>query len=165
VEGDYTVVLNEGHQYGMYAVADKYLMKSLNFDYSDKRSFDPLTLDIYLEPLRAGRSIVLNNLFFDTNQYTLKPYSRTELNRLIKFMGQYPEVQVEISGHTDDVGTDDDNMALSKNRAKSVYNYLVEHGVKAERLRFRGFGETKPLAPNDSDEHRQQNRRIEFRIL
>ncbi|MCC3157106.1 OmpA family protein [Hymenobacter sp. 15J16-1T3B] len=163
--GDYTVVLNEGHQYGMYAVADKYLMKSLNFDYSDKRSFDPLTLDIYLEPLRAGRAIVLNNLFFDTKEYALKPNSRTELNRLIKFMSQYPDVQVEISGHTDDVGTDDDNMVLSKNRAKSVYNYLVEHKVKAERLRYRGYGESKPLAPNDSEEHRQQNRRIELRIL
>jgi outer membrane protein OmpA-like peptidoglycan-associated protein len=163
--GEYTVVLNEGHQYGMYAVADKYLMKSLNFDYSDKRSFDPMTLDIYLEPVRAGRAIVLNNLFFDTKEYALKPTSRTELNRLIKFMSQYPDVQVEISGHTDDVGTDDDNMVLSKNRAKSVYNYLVEHGVKAERLRFRGYGESKPLVANDTDEHRQQNRRIEFRIL
>ncbi|WP_243651281.1 OmpA family protein [Hymenobacter gummosus] len=163
--GEYTVVLNEGHQYGMYAVADKYLMRSLNFDYSDKRSFDPLTLDIYLEPVRAGRAIVLNNLFFDSKQYALKPTSRTELNRLIKFMSQYPDVQVEISGHTDDVGTDDDNMVLSKNRAKSVYDYLTQHGVKAERLRFRGYGETKPLVANDSDEHRQQNRRIEFRIL
>lgn len=163
--GDYTVVLNEGHQYGMYAVADKYLMRSLNFDYSDKRSFDPLTLDIYLEPVRAGRAIVLNNLFFDTKEYALKPNSRTELNRLIKFMSQYPDVQVEISGHTDDVGTDDDNLVLSKNRAKSVYDYLTQHGVKAERLRFRGYGESKPLAANDSEEHRQQNRRIELRIL
>lgn len=163
--GDYTVVLNEGHQYGMYAVTDKYLMRSLNFDYSDKRSFDPLTLDIYLEPVRAGRAIVLNNLFFDTKEYALKPNSRTELNRLIKFMSQYPDVQVEISGHTDDVGTDDDNIVLSKNRAKSVYDYLTKHGVKAERLRFRGYGEAKPLVANDSEEHRQQNRRIELRIL
>jgi outer membrane protein OmpA-like peptidoglycan-associated protein len=163
--GEYTVVLNEGHQYGMYAVADKYLMRSLNFDYSDKRSFDPLTLDIYLEPVRAGRAIVLNNLFFDSKEYALKPNSRTELNRLIKFMSQYAEVQVEISGHTDDVGTDDDNLVLSKNRAKSVYDYLTTHGVKADRLRFRGYGETKPLVANDTDEHRQQNRRIEFRIL
>lgn len=163
--GEYTVVLNEGRQYAMYAAADKYLMKSLSFDYSDKRSFDPLTLDIYLEPVRAGRSIVLNNLFFDSKQYELKPKSRTELNRLIGFMKQYPDVQVEISGHTDDVGSDDDNQVLSQNRAKSVYTYLVSQGVKATRLRFRGYGEAKPLVPNDSDEHRQQNRRIELRIL
>ncbi|TGE29959.1 hypothetical protein E5K02_04425 [Hymenobacter metallicola] len=164
-DGDYTVVLNEGRQYAMYAVADKYLMKSLSFDYSDKRTFDPLTLDIYLEPLRAGRSIVLNNLFFDTNQFDLKPTSRTELNRLIQFMRQYQEVQVEVSGHTDDVGADADNITLSQNRARAVYNYLIEHGVKATRLRYKGYGETKPLAPNDSDAHRQQNRRIELKIL
>ncbi|TGD80430.1 OmpA family protein [Hymenobacter wooponensis] len=163
--GEYTVVLNEGRQYAMYAAADKYLMKSLSFDYSDKRAFDPLTLDIYLEPVRAGRSIVLNNLFFDTKEYELKPKSRTELNRLIAFMKQYPDIQVEISGHTDDVGSDDDNLSLSQNRAKSVYTYLVGQGVKADRLRFKGYGETKPLMPNDSDLHRQQNRRIELRIL
>ncbi|GAB2464196.1 cell envelope biogenesis protein OmpA [Hymenobacter qilianensis] len=163
--GDYTVVLNEGRQYAMYAVADKYLMKSLSFDYTDKRRFDPLTLDIYLEPVKAGRSIVLNNLFFDTNQYNLKPKSRTELNRLIQFMRQYKDIEVEISGHTDDVGADSDNMVLSQNRAKAVYNYLVANEVKASRLRFKGYGETKPLQPNDSDIHRQQNRRIEFRIL
>lgn len=163
--GDYTVVLNEGRQYAMYAAADKYLMKSLSFDYTNKRAFDPLTLDIYLEPVRSGRSIVLNNLFFDTKQYELKPKSRTELNRLVGFMKQYPEVQVEISGHTDDVGSDDDNLALSQNRAKSVYSYLISQGVKATRLRFKGYGETKPLAANDTDVHRQQNRRIELRIL
>ncbi|QJX48546.1 OmpA family protein [Hymenobacter taeanensis] len=163
--GEYTVVLNEGRQYAMYAAAGKYLMKSLSFDYSDKRTFDPLTLDIYLEPVRAGRSIVLNNLFFDTNEYELKPKSRTELSRLVTFMKQYPDIQVEISGHTDDVGSDDDNLSLSQNRAKSVYTYLVGQGVKATRLRFKGYGETKPLVPNDSDSHRQQNRRIELRIL
>ncbi|AHJ97646.1 OmpA/MotB domain-containing protein [Hymenobacter swuensis DY53] len=163
--GEYTVVLNEGRQYAMYAAADKYLMRSLSFDYSDKRSFDPLTLDIYLEPVRSGRSIVLNNLFFDSKEFALKPKSRTELNRLVAFMKQYPDIQVEISGHTDDVGSDDDNQALSQNRAKSVYTYLISQGVKAQRLRFKGYGETKPLNPNDSDEHRQQNRRIELRIL
>jgi len=163
--GEYTVVLNEGRQYAMYAAADKYLMRSLSFDYSDKRSFDPLTLDIYLEPVRSGRSIVLNNLFFDSKEFALKPKSRTELNRLVAFMKQYPDIQVEVSGHTDDVGSDDDNQVLSQNRAKSVYTYLLSQGVKAQRLRFKGYGESKPLNPNDSDEHRQQNRRIELRIL
>lgn len=163
--GEYTVVLNEGRQYAMYAAADKYLMRSLSFDYSDKRSFDPLTLDIYLEPVRSGRSIVLNNLFFDSKEFALKPKSRTELNRLVSFMKQYPDILVEISGHTDDVGSDDDNLGLSQNRAKSVYTYLLSQGVKAQRLRYKGYGEARPLHPNDTDEHRQQNRRIELRIL
>lgn len=163
--GDYTVVLNEGRQYAMYAAANKYLMSSLSFDYSDKRSFDPLVLDIYLEPVRAGRSIVLNNLFFDTREYELKPKSRTELNRLVGFMKQYPDIQVEIIGHTDDVGSDDDNLTLSQNRAKSVYSYLISQGIRVARLRFKGYGEGKPLVANDTEGHRQQNRRIELKIL
>jgi outer membrane protein OmpA-like peptidoglycan-associated protein/tetratricopeptide (TPR) repeat protein len=165
VEGDYTVVLNEGRRYAMYASADKYLLKSLSFDYSDKRTFNPLTLDIYLEPVRAGRSVVLNNLFFDTNQYTLKPQSRTELNRLIEFMRQYHDVQIEISGHTDNVGTPEANALLSQRRAQAVQDYLATHGVAASRLRAKGYGEKRPLVGNDTDDHRQQNRRIELRIL
>ncbi|MBG8554621.1 OmpA family protein [Hymenobacter guriensis] len=165
LDGDYTVVLNEGRQYAMYASADGYLLKSMSFDYTDKHAFDPLTLDLYLDPLRAGRTMVLNNLFFETNEFKLKPTSRTELNRLIAFMRQYKDVQVEIAGHTDDIGADNDNEKLSLNRARSVYDYLAGNGISANRLRFRGYGETKPLVPNDSDSNRQQNRRIEFRIL
>lgn len=163
--GDYTVVLNEGRQYAMYAAADKYLLKSLSFDYSDKRRFDPLTLDIYLEPVGAGRNIVLNNLFFDTNKYVLKPKSRTELSRLVEFMRQYQDIRVEISGHTDDVGADAFNLTLSQNRARAVQEYLTTQGISGTRLRFKGYGETKPLAPNTSEANRQQNRRIELRIL
>jgi outer membrane protein OmpA-like peptidoglycan-associated protein len=163
--GDYTVVLNEGHHYAMYAAADKYLLKSLSFDYSDQHTFNPLTLDIYLEPVRAGRSVVLNNLFFDTNKYDLKPQSRTELNRLIEFMRQYKEVQIEVSGYTDNVGTPEANMVLSQRRAQSVVDYLASHGVALSRLRSKGYGETHPLAPNDSEPRRRQNRRIELHIL
>jgi outer membrane protein OmpA-like peptidoglycan-associated protein len=115
--------------------------------------------------VRAGRSVVLNNLFFDTNKYDLKPQSRTELNRLIEFMRQYREVQIEVSGYTDNVGTPESNMLLSQRRAQSVMDYLVSHGVPASRLRSKGYGEKNPLAPNDTEIHRRQNRRIELHIL
>lgn len=163
--GDYTVVLNEGHHYAMYAAADKYLLKSLSFDYSNQHSFNPLTLDIYLEPVRAGRSVVLNNLFFDTNKYDLKPQSRTELNRLIEFMRQYRDVQIEVSGYTDNVGSPEANLQLSQRRAQSVVDYLSSHGISVNRLRSKGYGEGHPLAANDTEAHRQQNRRIELHIL
>ncbi|WP_223827442.1 OmpA family protein [Hymenobacter armeniacus] len=163
--GDYTVVLNEGHHYAMYAAADKYLLKSLSFDYSDQHSFNPLTLDIYLEPVRAGRSVVLNNLFFDTNKYELKPQSRTELNRLIEFLRQYRDVQIEVSGYTDNVGTPESNLQLSQRRSQSVVDYLSGHGIPLTRLRSKGYGEGHPLAPNDTEAHRQLNRRIELHIL
>ena len=163
--GDYTVVLNEGHHYAMYAAADKYLLKSLSFDYSSQRPFSPTALDIYLEPVRSGRSVVLNNLFFDTNKYDLKPQSRTELNRLIEFLRQYRDVQIEVSGYTDNVGTPESNQQLSQRRAQAVVEYLSGHGISANRLRSRGYGETHALAANDSEAHRQLNRRIELHIL
>lgn len=164
-DGEYTVVLTEGHQYAMYAAADDYLMKSLTFDYTDRKSFDPLTLDIGLDPVKTGASIVLNNLFFPTNSFELEKKSKTELNRLKRFMNQYPTISVEISGHTDDVGSDAANLTLSDNRAKAVYDYLVNAGVKADRLTFKGYGETQPAVANSSDANRRLNRRIELRIL
>ena len=163
--GDYTVVLNEGHHYAMYASADKYLLKSLSFDYKSQHTFNPTALDIYLEPVRSGRSVVLNNLFFDTNKYELKPESRTELNRLIEFLRQYRDVQIEVSGYTDNVGSPESNIQLSQRRAQSVVEYLSEHGISFNRLRSKGYGEGHPLAANDSESHRQMNRRIELHIL
>ncbi|MGI4875422.1 MAG: OmpA family protein [Janthinobacterium lividum] len=163
--GEYTAVLNEGRAYAMYAAAPGYLLKSLNFDYSAARSFDPLTLDIYLDPAKSGRSAVLNNLFFDSNQATLKPRSRTELDRLVEFLRQDANLHVEVAGYTDNVGTPAANLTLSQRRAQAVLTYLTGHGVPATRLRAKGYGETKALCANDTEEHRAQNRRIELRIL
>lgn len=163
--GQYTVVLNEGRAYAMYATAPGYLLKSLSFDYSVPQKFNPLTLDLYLDPAKSGRSAVLNNLFFDSNQATLKPRSRTELDRLVEFLHQDPSLRVEVAGHTDNVGTPAANLSLSQRRAQAVLSYLSAHGVPATRLRAKGYGETKPLAGNDTEAHRAQNRRIELRIL
>ena len=163
--GDYTVVLNEGHRYAMYAAADKYLLKSISVDYSDQPSFNPQVLDIYLEPVRSGRSVVLNNLFFDTNKFDLKPQSRTELNRLIEFLRQYRDVQIEVSGYTDNVGSPESNLQLSQRRAQSVVEYLSGHGISTNRLRSKGYGEGHPLAANDTEPRRRLNRRIELHIL
>ncbi|RZK25861.1 MAG: OmpA family protein, partial [Hymenobacter sp.] len=163
--GEYTAVLNEGRAYAMYASAPGYLLKSLSFDYSAPQKFDPLTLDIYLDPAKSGRSAVLNNLFFDSNQAVLKPRSRTELDRLVDFLRQDPSLRVEVAGHTDNLGKSADNLALSQRRAQAVFTYLTGHGVPAARLRAHGYGAAKPLVSNDSEAHRAQNRRIELQIL
>ncbi|QKG52137.1 OmpA family protein [Hymenobacter sp. BRD67] len=163
--GEYTAVLNEGRAYAMYATAPGYLLKSLSFDYSNQQKFDPLTLDIYLDPAKSGRSAVLNNLFFDSNQAILKPRSRTELDRLVEFLHQDASLRVEVAGHTDNVGQPATNLSLSQRRAQAVLSYLTAHGVPANRLRAQGYGESKPLVANDSEAHRAQNRRIELRIL
>jgi outer membrane protein OmpA-like peptidoglycan-associated protein len=118
-----------------------------------------------LEPVRSGRSVVLNNLFFDTNKYDLKSQSRTELNRLIEFLQQYQDVQIEVSGYTDNVGKPESNLQLSQRRAQAVVEYLSSHGIAPSRLHSKGYGETHSLAANDTEAHRQLNRRIELHIL
>ena len=165
VDGSYVVVLTKGAEYALYVSADNYLFKSIFFDYKDPKSFDPLTLDVYLSPIKAGRSIVLNNIFFASNSYTLEEKSKTELDKIVQFLNNNPKLKIEFGGHTDDVGSDKDNLELSQKRAKAVYDYIVSKGIAAARLSYKGYGETKPVAPNDSEEHRQLNRRIEFKVL
>ena len=165
VSGEYTVVLTEGKQYGLYVSAPKYLTNSLSFDYTLPQNLTPVALDVYLEPIKSGAAVVLRNLFFDTGKYELEVKSETELNKLIRFMQQNEGVKVEIAGHTDDVGSEKDNLVLSEKRAKSVVDYLTTHGIAKDRIRHKGYGESKPVQPNTSEENRSQNRRIEMRVL
>ncbi|NEM97851.1 OmpA family protein [Pontibacter burrus] len=165
VSGEYTVVLTEGKQYALYVHAPQFLMNSLSFDYTSRKNLTPVALDVYLQPIKSGSAVVLNNLFFPSGKYELEPKSVTELNRLINFMRQNKDVKIEITGHTDDVGSDAANQVLSERRAKSVVDYLVAKGIASNRIRYKGFGETKPVKPNTSEENRQLNRRIEMQVL
>lgn len=93
------------------------------------------------------------------------PVVLLELNRLKKLLEDNPGLKIQINGHTDDVGTEEDNLQLSNNRAKAVYDFLVQNGVDPERLKYKGFGEARPVVSNESPESRQQNRRTEFVII
>lgn len=163
--GDYTMVLTEGKQYAMYVSADGYLLKSLSFDYTTSKDFNPLTLDVYLDKLKAGANIVLNNLFFPSNQFGLEEKSKTELNKLVQFLTANKSLRIQISGHTDEVGDAAFNLDLSKKRAQSVVDYLTRQGISRTRLSVAGFGETRPVKPNTSEANRQLNRRTELRVL
>jgi outer membrane protein OmpA-like peptidoglycan-associated protein len=163
--GDYTIVLTEGKQYALYVSAKNYLLRSLSFDFLNKKEFNPLTLDVYLDPISSGANIVLNNLFFPTKKYSLEPNSKTELKKLVQFLNQHKQVKIEISGHTDNVGEQAANLLLSKKRAQSVVDYLSQQGIALNRIVAAGYGETKPVAKNDTEENRQLNRRIELKIL
>ncbi|MDX5417938.1 MAG: OmpA family protein [Hymenobacteraceae bacterium] len=165
ISGEYTIVLSEGKQYALYVSAPDFLMNSLSFDYTSPKALSPVALDVYLKPVKSGAAIVLNNLFFDTGQYKLERKSKTELDKLITFMSQNPGVKIEISGHTDDIGSDQDNKVLSERRARSVADYLRSNGVPKDRITHIGHGESKPVKPNTSEENRSQNRRIEMRVL
>ncbi len=165
VSGAYLIVLTEGAEYALYANRPGYLFKSLNFNYSDAKDLQPITVDIDLDRVKEGSLVVLNNIFFDTDKYELKEKSTGELQKIIRFMNENPKVKIEISGHTDNVGAADYNRQLSLRRATSVYNYLIENGVQSQRMRYKGFGADKPVASNDSENGRAQNRRIEFSIV
>lgn len=162
--GDYLIVLNKGSEYALYVNKEGYLFKSLSFNFSEKDGKDVI-IDIYLEQAVAGSKITLNNIFFETAKWDLQQKSKTELSRILRFMKENPSIKIEISGHTDDVGSDVANLDLSKKRAQSVVDYLTKSGIPATQLLSKGYGETTPLNPNTSDENRASNRRIEFKIL
>ncbi|MCA6077908.1 OmpA family protein [Fulvivirga sedimenti] len=165
VSGEYLIVLAEGSDYALYVNETGYLFTSLSFAYDRQTQLEPIRQDITLTPIKEGSRTVLNNIFFETDKYALQERSQTELNKVIRFMNTNPELRIEVSGHTDDVGADDYNLSLSNRRAKSVYDYLTQNGVEPERIRYAGYGEQRPAFPNDSDENRSKNRRIEFEII
>lgn len=164
VSGEYLMVLTQGAEYALYVNKKGYLFKSYNFNYSEIRDFKPIVVNIDLEKASAGSMAILNNIFFDVDQYALKPKSLPELQKIVRFMNENPQIKVEISGHTDNSGQPAYNKQLSEKRASAVFQYLTEQGIDKNRLHPVGFGAEKPLASNDSEEGRQQNRRIEFRI-
>jgi OmpA-OmpF porin, OOP family len=163
--GEYVSVLTEGTEYALYINKEGYLFKSLSFDFSQKKAFEPMILDIYLEPIQSGAKEILKNIFFQTAKYELELKSQTELDKIVSFLNRNPDLTLEISGHTDDVGKDEDNMLLSKKRAQALFDYLIKAGIPKHRIRFQGYGETKPVAPNDTEANRQLNRRIELKVL
>jgi outer membrane protein OmpA-like peptidoglycan-associated protein/tetratricopeptide (TPR) repeat protein len=163
--GDFLVTLTAGKNYGLNVSKDGYLFYSANFSLLGHETREPYQLTVELSPIEVGNKVVLNNIFFDTNKFDLKPDSKAELQKLIDFLNLNPSVHIEISGHTDNVGNNQANQVLSENRAKSVYQYLITNGITAARLIYKGYGETQPIMPNISDANRAKNRRTEFKII
>jgi len=164
--GDFLATLPSGKNYGLTISRNGYLFYSANLPLLDKSSVSkPYIIEVSMHPIEIGGRMILANIFFDTNRFDLKPESMSELQKLIDFMALNPTVKIQISGHTDDVGNDQMNQVLSENRAKSVYQFLVNHQVIATRLSFKGYGKTVPITPNTNDESRARNRRTEFVIV
>jgi outer membrane protein OmpA-like peptidoglycan-associated protein len=157
--------LTTGKNYGLNISKAGYLFYSENFSLVGHETKNPFNISVLLNPIEVGNKVVLENIFFDTNKFDLKPESISELQKLIEFLTVNPTVHIEISGHTDNVGNDQINQTLSENRAKAVYQYLVTNAVDAARLVFKGYGKTQPIAPNLTDEDRKKNRRTEFMII
>ena len=173
--GKYLVSLPGGSNYGIAVKHDGYLFHSENFQIPQESGFRQYKKDVDLKKVKVGQSIVLRNIFYDYAKYSLRDESVNELERLIQLLNDNPTMKIEISGHTDTRGTSSDNQVLSQNRAKSVVDYLISHGIDASRLEYKGYGEETPLIPDseinkmksrtEKEDAHQQNRRTEFKIL
>lgn len=164
-DGSYKIVLPLGKDYSFLAEKNGFYPISDHIDVKSLKAYTEIERNLYLSPLEVGEKIRLNNLFFDTDKSDLKPASEAELNRLVKFMTTYPAMEIQISGYTDNVGSDDHNLTLSQSRVNSVVNYLTKKGISSSRLKGVGMGEQNPVASNDTEEGRAKNRRVEFTIL
>ncbi|HSZ25989.1 MAG TPA: OmpA family protein [Cytophagaceae bacterium] len=123
------------------------------------------TFEINLLPIKEGASLILKNIYFATDESTPLESSKDEMNRLVGFMKQNPGAIIEISAHTDDVGNEEYNLKLSQRRAQEVVNYLASNGISTSRLKPKGYGKNSPVSKGTSDDDRQQNRRVELKIL
>ncbi len=164
--GSFLVSIPSNHNYILNVSKKGYLFYSDNFKLEGKHeASEPYLKDIPLKPLEAGEKMILRNVFYATDSFKLKPESKVELNKVLKLLDNNSTLQIEISGHTDNVGTDSYNKELSVNRARSVYDYLIEKGIDPDRLTFKGYGEKQPIATNETPEGRAKNRRTEIKVL
>jgi outer membrane protein OmpA-like peptidoglycan-associated protein len=166
-DGSFKIVLPYDKNYLIKATADKFFAQSenLNLDSLVQAGYKEIHKDLYLVPIEIGQVVRLNNVFFDFDKWDLRPESFVELDRVVKLLNENPSIEIEMSAHTDSRGSDDYNFKLSDNRARSVMEYILSKGIATSRIRSQGYGETKPVVPNDTDENRQLNRRVEFTIL
>jgi outer membrane protein OmpA-like peptidoglycan-associated protein len=171
-DGTFLAVLPIGADYALNVSKEGFLFHSEHFGLDSIRSrTEPFLLDIYLQPIPEGgatetsKPIILKNVFFETGSAALRDESQTELNYLVRLLESNPQLNIQINGHTDNVGSVEDNKTLSTNRAKAVYEYLIENGISEDRLAFKGFGESVPVASNDTPAGRQENRRTEFEVI
>jgi outer membrane protein OmpA-like peptidoglycan-associated protein len=160
----YKIVLPAGKNFGFRAEAEGFIPVSENIDLSHLSAYSDTTINLFMVPMEKGQMIALNNIFFDESKTTLRGESELELRRMIDILVTNNQLHFEIQGHTDDHGEDKDNKNLSENRAKTVFKFLVEHGIPQERLSYKGYGHKKPIDTNDTEIGRQNNRRVEIKI-
>ena len=162
--GKYEQVVPKIGWYMFTASAEGYLNTTDSVEL-ESEEMTPVSKDIYLQPIEVGLTVRLKNIYFDFDKTTLKKESFVELNKVVDFLKQNPSVEIEISGHTDSKGSDDYNLNLSQGRSQAVVDYIVSQGIDGYRLTAHGYGETKPIDTNDTEDGRANNRRVEFTVV
>jgi outer membrane protein OmpA-like peptidoglycan-associated protein len=162
VNGNFLSSIPAGKNYAVEVQKDGYLFWSHNVSLKNVKEGAPVEVNIPLSRIKVGETIVLNNIFYESDKYNLKAESNAELEVVVKMLEKNPSLKVEIGGHTDNSGNEEKNRVLSENRAKSVYDYLVSRNISADRVSYKGYASTKPVAGNDTPEGRSKNRRTEL---
>jgi OmpA-OmpF porin, OOP family len=167
LDGSRSVYEKEIAKLGWYVItasAEGYL-NTTDSVYADSNEKTPFVKDIYMVPIEVGATVRLQNIYFDFDKTTLKRESFVELNKVVDFLKTNKTVEIEISGHTDNKGSDEYNATLSQGRSQAVVDYLISQGIDTSRLTAHGYGESKPVDTNDTDTGRAVNRRVEFTVL
>lgn len=162
--GNYEMEIDDMGWYVLNASAEGYLNAADSIEVYNNE-VNPLIKDLYLNKIEVGVTVRLKNIYFDFDKTTLKSESFVELDKVVDLLKTNPSVEIEISGHTDSKGSDDYNLNLSQGRSQSVVDYLISQGIESYRLSAQGYGETKPIDSNDTEEGRANNRRVEFTVL
>jgi outer membrane protein OmpA-like peptidoglycan-associated protein/tetratricopeptide (TPR) repeat protein len=163
--GHYIAQLPGAMLYAVEINASDYLFYNDIFDLSSENGDEELHRDFFLKKVEVGTKVVLDNIYFETGKAVLAPESNEALDQVLRFLENNPTMKLEISGHTDNTGSLRINQRLSRDRAKSVVTYLTDKGISEEQLVFEGYADTQPVAENDNPEGREQNRRVEFKVL
>lgn len=173
--GEFMVSLPVNRDYALNVSYPGYNFFSQNFNMTNPNDLEAIHMDVPMSPLTAAKPTILKNVFFDLGKATLRPESGVELNKLVEFLLANPTIHIELGGHTDTRGDAVENMTLSTNRAKAVYDYIVNRGITAERLTYKGYGETvnintdemisKLATEKEKEAAHQENRRTEYKII
>ncbi|MFO1526540.1 MAG: OmpA family protein [Turneriella sp.] len=163
-EGEFKMTLPLGENYAIHAESGGYLPQSTTVDLKEAPA-KQAAIELTMTQMKVGAKMPINNIFFRKGSYQLSKESNAELNRLTKILKAYPGLKIEIGGHTDNTGTEDANMELSKNRARAVMDYLIERGLPRQSIKAVGYGQSKPIASNNTPEGKKKNRRVELTIL
>ena len=164
-DGNYLTTLPKGRDYAFNVISKGALFYSSQFNTKEGSAEKGQTLDVPLQPIQVGANMVLKNIFFNTAKYDLLPESLVELDRIVALMKENPTIKIQINGYTDSIGKDADNLALSELRAKAVVAYLTSKGIQQALLSFKGYGASNPIASNETEEGRAQNRRTEMVVV
>lgn len=163
--GEFLMGMPVSRLYRVNVTAPGFLLHSDQIDGDTLSRYQVIEKEFFLEPIQVGSSIVLRNVFFETDSFALLPSSKGELDELVMLVRQNPRMIIEIGGHTDSTGSPEYNQELSQKRAESVRTYLIANGIAFDRLSVKGYGDTRPMASNETPEGRSLNRRTEIKVL